>query len=116
MASMLLEQRAHHLTVDVPNEGLPWEGDPVRLAQVVANLLTNAARYTPSGGDIRIVGRREAEEIVLSVQDNGAGISAELLPRIFDLFIQGKRNVDRAGRGLGLGLTSGQDSGRPPRR
>ena len=105
MASMLLEQRAHRLTVDVPRTGLLWEGDPVRLAQVVGNLLTNAARYTPNGGHIQIVCRREAGEVVLQVRDNGAGISAELLPRIFDLFIQGKRDVDRAAGGLGLGLT-----------
>jgi signal transduction histidine kinase/CheY-like chemotaxis protein len=105
MASMLLEQRAHRLSVEVEKQGLLWEGDPVRLAQVVANLLTNAARYTPHGGDIRIACRREDGELVLSVRDNGAGIPAELLPRIFDLFIQGKRNVDRAAGGLGLGLT-----------
>jgi CheY-like chemotaxis protein len=105
ITSMLLEQRAHRLTVDVPREGLLWEGDPVRLAQVVANLLTNAARYTPHGGDIRMFCRREGTELVLNVRDNGAGIPAELLPRVFDLFTQGKRNVDRAGGGLGLGLT-----------
>jgi signal transduction histidine kinase len=105
MASMLLEQRAHRLTVDVPRAGMLWEGDPVRLAQVVSNLLTNAARYTPNGGDIRVVARRESAEIVLSVGDNGMGIPAELLPRIFDLFTQGERNVDRSVGGLGLGLT-----------
>jgi signal transduction histidine kinase/CheY-like chemotaxis protein len=105
MASMLLERRAHRLTIDVPREGLLWEGDPVRLAQVVSNLLTNAARYTPNGGDIRVVCRREGGELVVHVRDNGAGIPADLLPRIFDLFIQGKRSVDRAAGGLGLGLT-----------
>jgi CheY-like chemotaxis protein len=105
MTSVLLEQRAHRLRVDVARQGLLWEGDPVRLAQVVSNLLTNAARYTPNGGDIRVVARRESAEIVLSVSDNGVGIPAELLPRIFDLFIQGKRDVDRAVGGLGLGLT-----------
>jgi signal transduction histidine kinase len=105
MTSMILEQRAHRLAVDVPRASLLWEGDPVRLAQVVANLLTNAARYTPNGGDIRLVCRRESEEIVLCVRDNGVGIPAELLPRVFDLFTQGKRNLDRAAGGLGIGLT-----------
>ena len=105
MASFLLEQRGHHLRIDAPRPGLLWEGDPVRLAQVVSNLLTNAARYTDIGGDIRLSAVREAGEIVLSVKDSGMGISPEMLPRIFDLFVQGKQSADRAEGGLGLGLT-----------
>lgn len=105
MASFLFEQRSHQLLIDGPGEGMRWEGDPVRLAQVVANLLTNAARYTSVGGCIRLAALREGDEIVISVKDNGMGIPAEMLPRIFDLFVQGKRSSDRAEGGLGLGLT-----------
>jgi signal transduction histidine kinase/CheY-like chemotaxis protein len=105
MASMLFEQRSHLLSIDVPRKDLLWEGDPVRLAQVVANLLTNAARYTPRGGDIKLFAGRVGSEIVIRVRDNGMGISAEMLPRIFDLFVQGKQSADRAEGGLGIGLT-----------
>ena len=108
MASDLFEQRHHDLFLDVAKERLWVDGDPVRLAQVVANLLTNAARYTERGGRITVSARREgdraSDEIVIRVKDNGAGISPDLLPRIFDLFIQGHRSSDRAQGGLGLGL------------
>ena len=104
IASLLFEQRSHRLTIDVPSRGLRWEGDPVRLAQVVANLLTNAARYTDVGGDVRLAASREGDEIVISVKDNGSGIPKEMLSRVFDLFVQGKRMVDRSEGGLGLGL------------
>ena len=109
MASDLFEQRNHDLSVDVAKEPLWVDGDPVRLAQVVANLLTNAARYTERGGKIIVSARREggdraSKEIVIRVKDNGSGISPDLLPRIFDLFIQGHRSSDRAQGGLGLGL------------
>ena len=109
MASYLLEQRHHALSFDIAHERLTVDGDPVRLAQVVANLLTNAARYTERGGKIAVSARREADEgeagqIVIRVKDNGSGISPDLLPRIFDLFIQGHRSSDRAQGGLGLGL------------
>jgi signal transduction histidine kinase/ActR/RegA family two-component response regulator len=105
MASPLLEQHRHALTLDVPAMGLPIYGDPDRLAQVAANLLTNAAKYTPPGGDIRVHGRVEDGEVVLSVSDNGQGLSAELLPRVFNLFVQGPRTADRREGGLGVGLT-----------
>ncbi len=104
MASLLLEQRGHRLHIDAPEAGLCWTGDPTRLAQVVANLLTNAARYTGPGGDIRLTARREANTAVISVRDNGIGMSAELLPRVFDMFRQGPRTLDRGEGGLGLGL------------
>jgi CheY-like chemotaxis protein/anti-sigma regulatory factor (Ser/Thr protein kinase) len=77
----------------------------VRLAQVVANLLTNAARYTDPGGQVHLDARRSGDDVVIRVKDNGVGISAELLPHVFDLFVQGKRSVERAQGGLGLGLT-----------
>ena len=105
MASPLLEQRQHALAVDVPVTGMEVYGDPDRLAQVVANLLTNAAKYTPPGGSIRVRGYVEDGEIVLSVRDNGQGLSAELLPRVFNLFVQGPRSADRREGGLGVGLT-----------
>ncbi len=103
MASLLLEQREHRLTIDVA-AGLRWQGDPVRLAQVVANLMTNAARYTDPGGKIALRAFADGKDVVISVADNGRGIPAELLPRVFDLFVQGARAADRAKGGLGIGL------------
>ena len=79
-------------------------GDETRLEQVVANLVDNAAKYTPDGGLIRVHVAREGDEAVMQVQDTGVGISAELLPRVFELFTQGERTLDRAQGGLGLGL------------
>ncbi|MEW6706897.1 MAG: ATP-binding protein [Pseudomonadota bacterium] len=104
MASPLLEQRDHRLQIDVPPEGLACDADPVRLAQVVANLLTNAARYTPAGGLVELHAWREQDEVVVRVRDNGIGISADMLPRLFDLFFQGGRSLERREGGLGLGL------------
>src|SRR6185436_16110146 len=91
--------------VEVERQGLPVDGDPMRLAQVVSNLLTNAAKYTPEAGRIAVRARRDGGEVVLSVSDSGIGISAEALPRVFDLFVQGGRGIDRSEGGLGLGLT-----------
>jgi PAS domain S-box-containing protein len=105
LASDLFEQRHHELSVDVPRGRLHVQADPVRLAQVVTNLLTNAARYTEPGGRIRVTGYGEGDEVVIRIQDNGMGIPAELLPRLFDLFVQGKRSADRSQGGLGIGLT-----------
>ncbi len=108
IASHLLEQRQHQLHIDLASEGsgepLRLHGDSVRLAQSVANLLVNAARYTPPGGRIELSARRQTGQIVISVKDNGIGIAPDLLPRIFNLFVQGRRNIDRAEGGLGLGL------------
>ncbi|HEX7180619.1 MAG TPA: sensor histidine kinase [Thermoanaerobaculia bacterium] len=105
MASPLLDQRRHRLTVEVPQAALQVHGDPARLAQVLANLLTNAAKYTEPGGDIRVQGRREGGEAVLAVTDDGHGMTADLLPRVFDLFVQGPRSLARQEGGLGIGLT-----------
>ncbi len=104
IASPLLEARQHRLRVDVPDDGLWVHGDADRLSQVMANLLTNAAKYTDPGGIIDVAAARDGEEVVLRVHDSGMGISPELLPRIFDLFIQGERSLDRSQGGLGLGL------------
>lgn len=112
MAGRLLEQRSHSLTVEV-DPGLAWEGDPVRLAQVVANLLSNAARYTDIGGAIHLSARLDMDggtdsdrrgTLVIEVRDNGIGIAADMLPHLFDLFYQGPRKIDRQEGGLGIGL------------
>ena len=103
-ASPLLEERRHALVLEV-TEPLHLEGDEHRLAQVIANLLTNAAQYTDPGGRIVLRAWAEDREVRLSVTDNGIGISPALLPRIFDLFVQGERALDRLPGGLGIGLT-----------
>ena len=104
MASPLLEEREHDLQVDVPR-GLRIIGDPARLAQVVANLLTNAAKYTDKGGMVSIVAGPADGLAVLSVRDSGLGIAADMLPRVFDMFTQERQALDRTSGGLGLGLT-----------
>jgi signal transduction histidine kinase/ActR/RegA family two-component response regulator len=104
MASDLFEQRLHQLSIDAPAEGLRVEGDPVRLAQVIANLLTNAARYTEPGGLVSVRAFLDGSDVVVVVTDSGAGIAPDLLPRVFDLFVQGQRSTDRKEGGLGLGL------------
>jgi signal transduction histidine kinase len=104
MASPLLEQRRQQFTLDVAATGLTVLGDEARLAQVVANLVTNAAKYTPPGGRIWLTVRAEPSFVVMTVADTGIGITRELLPRIFDVFTQGPRTADRAEGGLGLGL------------
>ena len=104
MASPLLESRTHTLSVDVPSSGLPMLVDPARLSQVVANLLTNAARYTPHGGNVTVTARRDGQQVVIRVRDTGIGIAPEVLPTVFDLFVQGRQDSNRAEGGLGLGL------------
>jgi PAS domain S-box-containing protein len=104
-ASPLFEQRTHILDVDIPRRGLPVKGDSMRLSQVVANLATNAAKYTPAGGRITIRAAEEQGEVVLRVRDTGIGIAADVLPHVFDLFVQERQAIDRSHGGLGLGLT-----------
>jgi signal transduction histidine kinase len=109
MASPLIEQRQHRLSVEIPQEGLLLDGDATRLPQVVANLLTNAAKYTEPHGEIEVtgalVGPAKYRQVELRVRDNGIGLSPTLLPRIFDLFIQERQTIERSHGGLGLGLT-----------
>jgi PAS domain S-box-containing protein len=105
MASPLLEERRHNLLLSVPRSGLLIDGDVMRLSQVIQNLLTNAAKYTEPGGQIQIRARHVEESIELVVQDNGVGIPADMLPHVFDLFVQGRQSADRSKGGLGLGLT-----------
>lgn len=100
----LLEEKRHKLSV--AREGvLRVAGDPARLSQCIVNLATNAAKYTDPGGDLRIESLAEGDEAVIRISDNGIGISAQLMPRIFDLFVQGNRGLDRAQGGLGIGLS-----------
>ena len=104
-ASPLLEQQRHTLVLDVERHGLAVNADLDRLAQVISNLLTNAAKYTEPGGRITVTGRRELDTVVLTVSDNGIGIAPDILPKIFDSFVQDRQALDRAQGGLGLGLT-----------
>jgi PAS domain S-box-containing protein len=101
----LAEQRRHQLTVTLAEDLLRVEGDPTRLEQIITNLLTNACKYTEPGGLVRLTVGREGGEVVLRVQDNGIGIAPEMLPRIFDLFVQAERRLDRSQGGVGIGLT-----------
>ncbi|WNG29129.1 response regulator [Cystobacter fuscus] len=100
-----IQQRHHSLSVSLPEEPLILNVDPTRMTQVVANLLHNAAKYTPSGGRIELAARRNQGELVLSVRDNGVGLRPEMLQRVFELFVQVDPGSDRAQGGLGLGLT-----------
>ncbi len=104
LASPILEEHRHQVTVSVP-AALPVEADPVRLAQVIANLLTNAAKYTEPGGRITVAASLDADHIDIRVRDTGIGIPPDLLPRVFDLFMQGPQSLARPEGGLGLGLT-----------
>jgi CheY-like chemotaxis protein len=89
----------------MPGEPLCVAGDPTRLAQVVLNLLNNAAKYTPEGGHLRLAVTREGDLAAIRLRDDGDGIPAEMLPRIFDLFVQVDRSIARSLGGLGIGLT-----------
>lgn len=104
VAGPLLRERDQSLVVEAPRNGLAVNADPERLAQVVSNLLTNAAKYTPRGGCVSVSAMRRGADVVLSVRDTGIGIPADMLPHVFELFVQGKQASDRAAGGLGLGL------------
>jgi PAS domain S-box-containing protein len=104
-ARPVIDAFGHELAVLLPDQPLEVEGDVVRLAQVVSNLLTNAARYSGKGGRINLDAWHEGGEALISVRDYGVGIPPELLPRIFDLFVQGDHTLARSLGGLGIGLT-----------
>ena len=104
LASSMLEQRRQHLSVSVLDHGLVVHGDATRLAQVISNLLTNASKYTHVGGHIAIEASKIDDRNVLRVSDDGIGIAASMLPRVFDLFAQEHQSSDRSQGGLGLGL------------
>ena len=99
-----IEAARHQLDIGLPARPLIVDADFVRIAQVIANLLNNAAKYTDPGGHIALSVRAEAGDAVISIRDDGVGIPAELLPRVFDMFAQVDRNLDRAQGGLGIGL------------
>ena len=105
MASPLLEQRGHHMDLELPRAGLLVDADPARLAQVFGNLLTNAAKFTDPGGRVAVTAAREGGEVVVTVTDTGIGIGPEQLPAVFDTFVQERRTEDRSQGGLGLGLS-----------
>ncbi|MDI1437006.1 hybrid sensor histidine kinase/response regulator [Polyangium sorediatum] len=101
----LIEAAGHAFSVSLPTEPLWLSADPTRLAQVLANLLNNAAKYTPAGGRIRLVAVQEDAHMVVRVEDTGVGIPAEMRTKVFDMFTQVGRSIDRAQGGLGIGLT-----------
>ncbi|MEO3712433.1 chemotaxis protein CheB [Roseateles flavus] len=105
VSQALIDSRSQVLRVEVPDEALLISGDLVRLTQVFANLLNNASKYTDEGGEIQVKACALGRQVLVQVSDNGAGISADMLPRVFDLFSQADRTLDRAKGGLGLGLT-----------
>jgi CheY-like chemotaxis protein len=101
----LIQAAGHRLTVSLPGEPLWVDGDPVRLAQILANLLNNSARYTERGGEIAVHARREDGMAAIAVRDNGSGIPPQILPEIFEMFSRGERGAAYApGGGLGIGL------------
>jgi len=100
-----IEEKGHALALAVGPGPLPAEADPTRLEQVFVNLLANAAKYTDPGGKITLAAAREGDDLVVRVGDDGVGIGPEMLPRVFDLFAQVERSLDRSQGGLGIGLT-----------
>src|SRR6185436_3439402 len=92
----LLAEHDSHLEVDLPEDPVPVIGDPARLQQVQANLLSNASKHSPRGGRIRLEVTRAGQEAVIRVTDNGHGIEPAMLPRIFDLFVQGDSSLARS--------------------
>ena len=101
----LLDQYGHTFTLKLPGEPLFVDGDPVRLGQIFSNLLHNAAKYTGKGGRIHLSATRRAGDVIVRVEDNGVGIPDAMLPRIFDMFAQVDRSLDRYSGGLGIGLS-----------
>jgi two-component system CheB/CheR fusion protein len=100
---MQAQQLRFHL--DLPGAPVPVDGDPARLQQIQVNLLSNAAKYTPRGGEVHLHVQREGDGAVIRVKDNGVGMPPHMLESIFDLFVQSSRTLDRSAGGLGLGLT-----------
>jgi len=101
----LIEANRHQLQVQLADEPLPLDADPTRLAQVLGNLLNNAAKYTPAGGQITLRARRDGAQALIEVKDSGVGIPAESIATVFDMFTQVGQNMGRAQGGLGIGLS-----------
>jgi PAS domain S-box-containing protein len=104
-AKPLIEVQGHQLDVLVPDTSLLLDADPVRLSQVIGNLLTNSAKYTEANGQIHVSAWREGDQAILSVRDNGIGIAPDTLPHVFELFVQGDHTSTKTQGGLGIGLT-----------
>lgn len=104
-AQPLIELQGHRLQIALPPDSLLLDADPVRLTQVVGNLLTNAAKYTEANGNIWVTAERERNHAVLRIRDNGIGIAPDMLPHIFELFVQVDHAATRSQGGLGIGLT-----------
>lgn len=104
-ARTFVECKGHQIIVNLPTDSVWLDADPVRLSQVLLNLLDNAAKYTPDNGTIWFDASVKGKELEIQVRDNGEGISPDLMNRIFDIFQQGERSADRAKGGLGIGLT-----------
>ena len=104
-ARPMMDQREQRLSIEVSARPVWLQGDFARLSQAVSNLLNNASKYTPEGGRIRLTANAGEGLATITVEDNGSGIEPELLPKIFELFVQGERGLDRAQGGLGIGLT-----------
>jgi CheY-like chemotaxis protein len=101
----LIEQCGHQLTVSLPSQPIYLDADAIRLAQVFSNLLNNAAKYTRAGGHIWLTASEEGSDAVIRVRDNGIGISSDMLARVFEMFTQVDRSLERSQGGLGIGLT-----------
>jgi CheY-like chemotaxis protein len=101
----LIDSGKHTLTISVPDEPINLDVDPVRLAQVISNILNNAAKYTPNGGAISLTARHEHDTVQIEVKDNGVGISPQMLTKVFDMFSQVEPSMTRSQGGLGIGLT-----------
>jgi PAS domain S-box-containing protein len=104
-AQALIEAQEHELVIDLADESLLLDADPVRLTQVIGNLLTNAAKYTEAHGHIWVTARRIGDEAIVRVRDSGIGIAAEMLSHVFELFVQVDHAASRSQGGLGIGLT-----------
>jgi signal transduction histidine kinase/CheY-like chemotaxis protein len=100
-----IEAQHHRLSISLPSDPIYVDADSIRMAQVLSNLLNNAAKYTQSGGQIRLSAAADGDEVLFRIRDNGIGIPPEMLSRIFDLFTQVDRSLDHSQGGLGLGLT-----------
>jgi CheY-like chemotaxis protein len=101
----LIEAADHELSLTVPARPIIVDADPTRLAQVFSNLLNNAAKYTDPGGNIALIAERQGSDVVVTVRDNGVGIPPEMLPRVFEMFTQVDRSLERSQGGLGIGLS-----------
>ncbi len=104
-ARPMLDEKHHTLALKLPTQPVQLEADAVRLAQVFSNLLINAAKYTDAGGRIRLQARQHGDDVIVSVSDNGIGIPADMLPRVFNMFFQSHSVIGRAEGGLGVGLS-----------